>query len=123
MLGEGTRAALREWQQARDLEPTGFLAAGTADVLRRVGQQAVTDSVMEAERLAAAADSIARAEEEAQRLAAAAERRRPGRVFSDCSVCPEMVVVAGGSFMMGSPASEEYREDNEGPRHRSDDRA
>ena len=117
LLGAGTRAALREWQLARDLEPTGYLAAGTADVLRMVGEQAVADSVAEAERLAAAAaDSIARADAEAQRLAAAAERRRPGRVFSDCSVCPEMVVVPAGTFAMGSPESEAGRQDNEGPR-------
>ena len=117
LLGAGTRAALREWQLARDLEPTGYLAAGTADVLRMVGEQAVADSVAEAERLAAAAaDSIARADAEAQRFAAAAERRRPGRVFSDCSVCPEMVVVPPGTFAMGSPESEAGRQDDEGPR-------
>ena len=39
-------------------------------------------------------------------------------VFRDCDVCPEMVVVPAGSFMMGSPASEEGRRDNEGPVHR-----
>ena len=42
----------------------------------------------------------------------------PGTVFSDCARCPEMVVVPAGSFMMGSPASEEGRRENEGPRHR-----
>jgi formylglycine-generating enzyme required for sulfatase activity len=31
----------------------------------------------------------------------------PGRVFHDCAdVCPEMVVVPAGSFMMGSPSAE-----------------
>ena len=45
------------------------------------------------------------------------ERLRPGRVFSDCDVCPEMVVVPAGSFMMGSPSSEEGRYDDEGPVH------
>ena len=47
-----------------------------------------------------------------------ASRREPGTVFHDCPQCPEMVVVPAGSFMMGSPASEKYRYDNEGPRHR-----
>ncbi|MDD9857148.1 MAG: SUMF1/EgtB/PvdO family nonheme iron enzyme [Gammaproteobacteria bacterium] len=37
--------------------------------------------------------------------------------FSDCDVCPEMVVVPAGSFMMGSPSSEEGRYDDEGPVH------
>ena len=41
-----------------------------------------------------------------------------GRVFRDCGSCPEMVVIPAGSFMMGSPASEEGRDDAEGPRHR-----
>ena len=41
-----------------------------------------------------------------------------GKVFSDCPSCPEMVVVPSGSFMMGSPASEPERNDDEGPLHR-----
>jgi formylglycine-generating enzyme required for sulfatase activity len=37
--------------------------------------------------------------------AAQAQTRSPGQVFRDCAnVCPEMVVVPSGSFMMGSPA-------------------
>ena len=42
---------------------------------------------------------------------------RPGRRFRDCAECPEMVVIPAGSFMMGSPESEDGREDGEGPRH------
>ena len=42
----------------------------------------------------------------------------PGTVFSDCATCSEMVVVPAGSFMMGSPESEEGRWEYEGPRHR-----
>ena len=41
-----------------------------------------------------------------------------GDVFRDCADCPEMVVVPSGSFMMGSPPSEEGRWDEEGPVHR-----
>ena len=41
-----------------------------------------------------------------------------GERFSDCSVCPEMVVVPAGSFLMGSPISEKKRDDDEGPVHR-----
>ena len=33
----------------------------------------------------------------------------PGHVFRDCSVCPEMVVVPPGVFVMGSPESEVER--------------
>ena len=38
--------------------------------------------------------------------------------FRDCAECPEMVVVPAGSYMMGSPSSEEGRRDDEGPQHR-----
>ena len=38
--------------------------------------------------------------------------------FSDCNGCPEMVVVPAGSFMMGSPADEKDRQDDEGPQHK-----
>lgn len=41
-----------------------------------------------------------------------------GDVFHDCGVCPEMVVVAAGSFAMGSLDGEEGRYDDEGPQHR-----
>ncbi len=54
----------------------------------------------------------------AARVAAEQERLRPGRKFRDCDVCPKMVVVEAGSFMMGSPSSEEGRDDAEGPVHR-----
>ena len=45
--------------------------------------------------------------------------RRPavGSVLRDCAQCPEMVVVPAGNFTMGSPRSEEGRNDNEGPVH------
>ena len=40
-----------------------------------------------------------------------------GSVFRDCDICPEMVVVPAGSFMMGSPNDEEGRETHESPQH------
>ena len=43
---------------------------------------------------------------------------RGGETFRECGVCPEMVVVPAGEFMMGSPPSEEGRYDDEGPVHR-----
>ena len=50
--------------------------------------------------------------------ASAQDSLKPGETFRDCAECPEMVVIPAGSFTMGSPASEEGREDDEGPRHR-----
>ena len=40
-----------------------------------------------------------------------------GDRFRDCAECPEMVVVPSGTFMMGSPASEDERDEDEGPVH------
>lgn len=37
------------------------------------------------------------------------------RKFRDCSDCPEMVAIPGGSFVMGSPETEAGRKSNEGP--------
>ena len=41
-----------------------------------------------------------------------------GDTFRDCKRCPVMVVVPAGSFLMGSPASEEGRTKHEEPVHR-----
>ena len=43
--------------------------------------------------------------------------KRVGENFRDCAGCPEMVVLPAGTFMMGTPASEEGRDVHEGPRH------
>jgi len=41
---------------------------------------------------------------------------RPKDTFRDCVECPEMVMIPAGSFIMGSPVSEQARLDNEEPR-------
>jgi formylglycine-generating enzyme required for sulfatase activity len=50
------------------------------------------------------------------------ERERalqPGKPFRECAKdCPEMIVIPAGSFMMGSPMTEQGRYDNEGPQHK-----
>ena len=38
---------------------------------------------------------------------------KAGQTFKECRNCPEMVVIPAGSFMMGSPAGEPERRDNE----------
>jgi formylglycine-generating enzyme required for sulfatase activity len=66
---------------------------------------------------------VAQAEVEApqtqlQTLAEEAEQTpafQPGQTFSDCSNCPEMTVLAGGLFVMGSPTTETGRAADEGP--------
>lgn len=41
--------------------------------------------------------------------------RQPGEIIRDCEGCPDMVVLAGGLFVMGSPADEAGRRPDEGP--------
>ena len=40
----------------------------------------------------------------------AATAQSPGTVFKDCAECPEMVVIPGGRFLMGTAADEEEDE-------------
>jgi len=42
------------------------------------------------------------------------------RAFRDCADCPEMVAIPAGSFVMGSPAGEAGRFDDEGPQRTVD---
>jgi formylglycine-generating enzyme required for sulfatase activity len=43
---------------------------------------------------------------------------KSGETFKDCNECPEMVAIPAGSFLMGSPSSEQGRENDESPQHR-----
>ena len=47
---------------------------------------------------------------------AEAEQKQPGQKFKECRDCPEMVVIPGGHFTIGSPKDESGRWDEEGPR-------
>jgi formylglycine-generating enzyme required for sulfatase activity len=48
---------------------------------------------------------------------AAGKKPRPGDRIKECHNCPELVVLAAGSFMMGSPTNEPERDTDE-PQHR-----
>ena len=52
---------------------------------------------------------------EAQAAPGSAPTYTAGHTFTDCDNCPEMVVLAGGLYTMGSPASEAGRGRDEGP--------
>ena len=121
LFGRKTRAALMAWQSAKGEEATGWLTAAEAGALKAAGAEALRAKA-KAEREAREARARAEAERKARAEAERKERARlamqPGRVFRDCEECPEMVVVPAGSFVMGSPASEEGRHDDEGPQRR-----
>ena len=134
--GEGdASAALSEWRAAAEADDRRAMLALGRLYLRGLG---VPQDYVEAHKwfnLAASRgapeaagerDALAAKMTPAQ-VAAAQERAagwRPrwagmvGKTFQDCPACPEMVVVPAGSFMMGSPRSEEGRDDDEGPVHR-----
>jgi formylglycine-generating enzyme required for sulfatase activity len=48
--------------------------------------------------------------------ASAQQKLKPGKTFRDCRDCPEMVVIPGGTFTIGSPENEPGRTSTEGPR-------
>ena len=125
LVGGTTRSALRAWQSSRGALATGYVDADAVSALRETAEAAarvadqrrvereVAEREAEARRqaeearqaeLAAEREAEARRQAEEARqaeLAAEAERRRPGRVFRDCDVCPEVVVLAGGGLAMG----------------------
>ena len=68
--------------------------------------------------LSQAESSIEAARQNATPVAGRELARNPGRQFRDCVQCPEMIVVPAGEFIMGSPAGEDKRDDDEGPQRR-----
>lgn len=49
----------------------------------------------------------------------AEEPREALSTFKDCDLCPQLVVIPEGSFMMGSPVDELQRGTREGPQHKA----
>ena len=78
------------------------LAAQKADMAVESVTRYLQQTLGEGEHYEPAVDLLIEAEALQARFA-------PGSTFSDCDVCPRMVVVPAGTFTMGSPASEEGR--------------
>ena len=112
-LAEAERARAEAEQQAE--------AERLAEAKRAEAERAEAERLAEAKRAEAERLAEAKRAEEAKRAAELERlvRKWPeGKKFRDCEECPEMVVVPAGTYRMGSPASEEGREDEEGPVHR-----
>ena len=43
---------------------------------------------------------------------------KPLDMFKECDLCPEMIVIPAGDFIMGAPATEEDSDDEERPQHK-----
>ena len=86
---------------------------------QRQQREAEAEAQRERQRQQREAEAEAERERQRQQDQAEAERqkreRQPGAYLRDCELCPQLVVVPAGSFMMGSPDSEWGRFHNEGP--------
>lgn len=88
-----------------------------AAVKKKVEEDAKAEG--ERQRLAMLKGEQDRKRAEDDRKRAEADLLRPGREFRDCAdVCPVMVVLPKGEFMMGSPPGEAGRDNDEGPQHK-----
>ena len=113
----GATAAEVGQGQAVLVELVKKVGPGAEPYLAALEELNVAEEKLEAFKRAAEADQRA-AEAKRAEESRRAEARRVGRRFRDCEACPEMVVVPAGTLMMGSPASEAGRDDDEGPVHR-----
>ena len=114
LIGNRTRAALRQWQDSQGQAPTGYLDVESAKALLAAGEQVAARQVAaEAERQRREEEARQRTQERARREAEEAERRQRereaqerGRREAEARQKWEglglvMVRVEGGSFTMG----------------------
>ena len=117
--GERMRAALgrREFAQAREIVgELATLATDSARVRTRVGawKSEIEGAERDADERRVAAEAKARRKrEEAEARRKAEEERRRAEARRIAELTPEMVVIEGGCFLMGSPESETGRNDDE----------
>ena len=111
------RLTLTERQQIqRGLNSLGFDAGPIDGLLEGRSRQAIR--LWQQAKGYESTGYLNRSEADALIEAAKVSTMVAGHTFSDCGSCPKMIVVPGGSFMMGSPADEKNRHDAEGPQHR-----
>ncbi len=90
-----------------------------ADLWQEDGLDRLISALPEALRAGAVDEVSAKEATTLSSAASARQQREPLSVFRDIDApwCPEMVVIPAGRFVMGSPASEAGREEDEGPQH------
>ena len=119
-----TMEKILDLQKKHDLKTPDVFHFKYAEVLERAGSYAeAIESLNRYLELAGRSGTHYREALELLHAATVAQtqaeaRKRPGARFRDCEGCPEVVVVPAGSYVMGSPSSEEGRWGNEGPQHR-----
>ena len=122
LFGNRTRSAIRGWQADKGHQETGYLTREQADSLLSAGQEGSGNGSSRTPPVQPEAEpdpptrSIRRP---AHGREASSEEAAfgVGKLFRDCSACPEMVVIPAGTFRMGSALSEHGRRNNEGPVH------
>ena len=118
LFGPRTRAAIVRWKRGKGYEGTEYLTQEQSEALKGLGRGVVVQREEREERLARErAERAERERVERERLEAE-KKKTVGSRFRDCEECLELVVVASGSYRMGSPSGEEGRDDDEGPVHR-----
>ena len=103
IFGSRTRGAIRSYQVASNAEATGYLTPDQAKALIATGEGSMGQSLP--------------VEPKDTQGSFGFNSERPGAVIKDCKTCPEMVVVPAGRFNMGSPETEDGRDQDEGPQH------
>jgi formylglycine-generating enzyme required for sulfatase activity len=115
----GALALARREELAKELarEPAGGPARPAAGQQTAAVAPPVTPAVPAADPCAGAVTASFPSRCAAPLTAAQERGLKPKDSFRECDNCPEMMVVAAGSFTMGSPQSEPDRESDEGPQH------
>ena len=103
LFGPRTRAAIQRWQVTSNVPATGYLTAAQLEALRGSGSS-LGSPLVTGSRIVAPEPSVAEVsepEEPDPDPEHVEVRLRPGDVFRDCDVCPEMVVLPSGRLALG----------------------